>query len=80
MEYTMSQEQYDKIIATIDVARKTPLIALQCGMPESPQEAANRAWQELGSEMGFDAMSVRPGASKLEFIANPIAIEANHDQ
>lgn len=70
MKYTMTQAQYDKIIATIDVARKAPVIMLQCGMPESPQAAANRAWLELGSEMGFDGMSVRPGESKLEFHAD----------
>lgn len=59
-EFEMSQEQFDKIIEAIRVARSTPLIMLQCGMPESPQEAANRAWCALGRELGFNGMTVEP--------------------
>lgn len=71
-EFEMSQQQYDKIIETINVARSTPLIMLQCGMPESPQEAANRAWGDLGREMGFDGATVEPSSKgKLFFTAIP---------
>ena len=72
--FKMTQEQYDKIIEAIDVARSTPLIALQCGMPRSVQEVANDAWCSLGREMGFDGMTVKPGSDKLSFSA-----EVSHD-
>lgn len=56
-EYEMTQEQFDKIM---DACKPVPAIMLQCGMPSSRQENANRAWQILGSELGFDHMSVKP--------------------
>lgn len=56
-EYELTTEQYDKLIES---CRPTPLIALQCGMPSSPQENANLAWCALGKELGFDGMSVEP--------------------
>ena len=64
--FTMTQEQYDVIIAA---CKPIPLIMLQCGMPSSPQETANRAWEQLGKELGFAYMSVKPGNSNLEFTA-----------
>lgn len=68
--YIMTRADYERIIGAINVARGTPLIALNCGMPESPQEAANRAWAELGRRLGFDAMTVRPtGQGDLHFSA-----------
>lgn len=74
--YTMTQADYDKIIESIDSARKTSGMFLSGGRPMSNvQEAANWAWQELGGRMGFDAMSVRPGASKLEFSAIPAVVK-----
>lgn len=59
-EFELTQGDLDGVIAAIQRARNTPLIALQCGMPESPQEAANSAWKALGKEKGFDGMSVEP--------------------
>ena len=72
MEYEMTQEQLDKIIAA---CRTAPLVALQCGMPASPQESANMAWEALGKEMGFDYMTVRPSRSGGDrfFTADPTA-------
>lgn len=76
VNYTMTQADLDGIMAVINAARGTPLIALQCGMPESPQEAANRAWAALGKRLGFDAMTVRPtGQGNRDFTA--IATEAS---
>lgn len=71
--YTMTQADFDELLAQINVARETPLILLQCGMPESPQEAANRAWEKLGRKMGFVGMTVRPHESgnQLMFTAEP---------
>lgn len=68
-EYALTTEQYDRLI---DACRSTPLIMLQCGMPQSPQENANRAWIALGKELGFDGMSVQPSSKgKLFFTAEP---------
>lgn len=71
--YEMSQQQFDKIWEAINQAQSTPLIALQYGMPTSPQEAANRAWLQLGKEMGFDGATVMPcGGGELVFMAMPL--------
>lgn len=71
--YEMTQADFDGIIARIKSAQDTPLIALQCGMPTSPQEAANAAWCELGKRMGFDGMTVAPtGKGKFSFTAVPL--------
>jgi hypothetical protein len=58
-------------VAAIKRAQSTPLIALQCGMPQSPQEAANQAWCALGDRMGFNGMTVEPGLDDLSFTAIP---------
>lgn len=75
--YRMEQSDFDDLMKAINSARGTPLIALQCGMPESPQEAANRAWEKLGDKMGFQSKTARPAASgdKLEFMAEPSPAE-----
>lgn len=40
--------------------------------PSSPQENANRAWSELGGEMGFDGTTVEPShKGNLFFTAIP---------
>lgn len=56
-EFEMSQEDLAKLI---EACQPVQLIALQCGMPASPQENANRAWCALGERMGFDGMTVEP--------------------
>lgn len=72
-EYEMTRADFDGIIARIAEAQSAPLIALQCGMPTSPQEAANAAWCELGKRMGFDGMTVEPtGRGKFSFTAVPL--------
>ena len=70
--FTMTQADFDEIMESITRAANTPLIMLQCGMPKSPQEAANDAWCALGKKMGFDGMSVQPsGTGHLNFTAEP---------
>jgi len=73
--FEMTHEDLDKIMAAIKRAQSTPLIMLQCGMPQSPQEAANEAWCELGRRMGFDGMTVQPaGQGGMRFFtAEPVA-------
>jgi len=48
--FTLTDEQQKAIL---DACEPVPLIMLQCGMPRSPQERANDAWEELGKELGF---------------------------
>ncbi len=68
--FIMTQEDYDGILKRINLARNTPLVCLQAGMPQSPQEAANSAWSDLGKRMGFDAMTVlAAGDNPLQFSA-----------
>lgn len=73
MNYKMQQADMDELLAKIKAAQSTPLIMLQCGMPQSPQEAANEAWKALGFKMGFDGMTVRPdpNGDPLSFTAAP---------
>lgn len=55
--FEMSPADLEQILnASIPV----PLIAIHLGMPQSPQERANAAWQELGDRLGFDFMTVEP--------------------
>ena len=68
-DFEMTQEQLDKII---EACSAVPLIAINCGMPASPQEDANSAWERLGKEMGFKHMTVRPnGKGDRFFSAEP---------
>lgn len=55
-EFELSDEQLNRLY---EASKPVRLIALQCGMPSSPQENANAAWKALGKELGFDYMSVR---------------------
>jgi hypothetical protein len=53
----MTQVQLDTLLGA---CQPVPMIALNCGPISSPQENANRAWQALGNELGFDHMTVAP--------------------
>ena len=68
--FQMTQEQLDTILAS---CKPVPLIMLQCGMPPTQQENANRAWKELGRVMGFRHMTVEPipGDDQKVFMADP---------
>ena len=66
-EFTMTDEQLKRLL---DRCKPVPLIMLQCGMPASPQENANTAWEELGEEMGFEHMTIKPaGKDQRKFTA-----------
>lgn len=54
-EFELADDDRQKIL---EASRPVILIALQCGMPSSPQENANRAWCALGDRKGFDGMTV----------------------
>jgi hypothetical protein len=62
-EFEMTQEQYDR---PLDASKPTPVMYLSGGrsMFSTPQENANRAWQALGAELGFDGSTAHPVAGK----------------
>lgn len=72
-EYEMTEADLAKLL---DASKPVALIALNAGMPGSPQENANRAWQQLGHRMGFNYLSVRPtpGKGQRFFTAEPLTI------
>jgi len=56
--FEMTQKQLAELMSACE---RVPLIALGGGrIPSTPQENANRAWRQLGKEMGFDPMTVQP--------------------
>jgi len=55
-EFEMTDQDLEELM---DASKPVPLIALNCGMPDSPQENANRAWKRLGEKMKFDHMTVQ---------------------
>ena len=57
IDFEMTQDQFDKLLD----ACKPVLYMVFGGMPpRSPQENANAAWKQLGDELGFESLSVRP--------------------
>ncbi len=71
-EFEMTEQQQRTLL---EAMKPIPLIMLQCGMPPSQQESANRAWKRLGEEMGFEHMTVTPLVDKGDrfFLAEPCA-------
>lgn len=57
IEYEMTEADLEKIL---DACKPTVCIKIGDYTGGSPQENANRAWEELGNRMGFDAMTVSP--------------------
>ena len=68
--FEMTDEQHEKLL---EACKPVSMIMLQCGIPRSPQENANAAWKKLGTEIGFDHMTVKPitGQSGTVFEAEP---------
>lgn len=62
-EFEMTEVQLEVIKAA---SQPTPAMWLSGGQPmfDSPQENANRAWKELGEEMGFLYMTAEPVTGK----------------
>jgi len=58
-----------------------PVVCMRVGgvSHSSPQENANRAWDNLGKKMGFDYMTVQPISGKGERFFSAIPLE-NEDQ
>ena len=66
VEFEMTQQDLDELL---EACKPVMLIALNCGMPRSPQENANSAWEALGKKMGFDYMTVKPSAKGQKFFS-----------
>ena len=60
-EFKLNEKQLKDLL---EACKPVIMIALNAGMPPSPQENANRAWRELGKEMGFDSVTVQPVPGK----------------
>lgn len=71
-EYEMTETDFDKIL---DACTPTPVMMIGDFTGSSPQENANRAWEDLGRRMGFDSMTVRPMEGKGSRFFTAIASE-----
>ena len=60
-EFEMTDQQ---LTTLLDACKPTPCIMIGDYVPPTPQENANRAWGQLGKELGFDYMSVQPVPGK----------------
>jgi len=56
-EYEMSDQQLSDLMAA---CKPVPYMIVGGQPPRSQQDNANAAWAELGNELGFDHMSVKP--------------------
>ncbi len=70
-EFKLNEKQLKELL---EACKPVVMIVLNAGMPPSPQENANRAWRELGKEIGFDSMTIQPisGKGQEYFTAEPI--------
>jgi len=59
--YEMTEEDLQVLIKA---ARPTVAIMVGGTTGSSPQENSNRAWEALGTKMGFDHMTVKPISGK----------------
>ena len=65
-EFEMTEQN---LAGILEACKPVPMIMLQCGMPSSPQENANRAWKQLGEKYGFDYMTVEPSGKGQRFFS-----------
>lgn len=74
-DFEMTQAQLDKLL---ERCKPTPVMYLSGGQPMfgTSQENANRAWDELGKEMGFIGSTARPtGKGDRFFTAEVIKVK-----
>ena len=72
-EFELTEQQYQRLL---DACKPTPAMWGSGGAPmfASPQENANRAWKELGRELGFvwNSASPIPGKGPRFFVADAL--------
>ncbi len=77
-EYEMSEEQF---AALLDASAPVVCIKIGNSWPRTPQENANAAWAQLGKQMGFLSLTVKPiPGYKRRFTAEaiePVEAETN---
>lgn len=73
-EFELTENQLKELM---EACKPVPYMIIGGVMPSSPQENANRAWGNLGSEMGFKGMTVQPvqGKGVAYFTAEEVEIE-----
>lgn len=64
--YEMTVEQLGHILAA---CKPVPYMVFAGRPPASPQKRANDAWADLGRELGFDHMTVRPNGQEQRFFS-----------
>jgi len=60
-EFELSDEDYAYLIAA---CQPVPYMIIGGVEPASPQENANTAWRRIGSQKGFNGMTVEPVSGK----------------
>lgn len=64
-DFEMTQAQLCKLL---EACRPVPVVKI-LGQWLSQQENANAGWEDLGNEMGFDYMTVKPSAKGQRFFS-----------
>lgn len=74
-EYELTEEQLARLL---EASKPVPYIVVGGMPPSSPQANANRAWEALGREMGFEHWTVEPVSGKGQrcFTAHELAVVA----
>ena len=61
-EFKLNEKQLKKLL---DAMKPTPVMKIGSYVSGlDRQERANNAWEELGEELGFDYMTVKPASGK----------------
>lgn len=60
-EFQLTDEQLNRLL---EACKPVPYMVIGGVGPPSRQENANAAWKNLGAELGFDHMTVRPVPGK----------------
>ena len=60
-EFELTKKQLDELA---EACKPVPYMIIGNVLPASPQENANRAWENLGSKMGFKGMTAQPVKGK----------------
>jgi len=63
-EFKMTEEQFQRIL---DASKPVPYLVFGGREPSSPQENANRAWEALADELGFEFMTVASSSKGKRF-------------
>jgi len=74
-EYELTDKQFAAFVIAINNARNTPAMMIGGTLPSSPQDVAYREWANLGKEIGFEPMTVKPVRGKGERFFTAVPVE-----